>query len=109
MSNDVLRLEEIDQTQVALVGSKGASLGELARIDGIRAPRFVTTDAFRRIIASGPAIGEVLERLTQLDAGGGPAGLLLAAELRLNGVQALVLEKAPEPIRIVHALGLHEH
>ena len=31
----VLGLEEIDKTQVALVGGKGAQLGELSRIEGI--------------------------------------------------------------------------
>jgi rifampicin monooxygenase len=40
-------------------------------------------------------------------AGGGPTGLMLAGELRLHGVHALVLEKEAEPTRIVRALGLH--
>ncbi len=40
-------------------------------------------------------------------AGGGPTGLMLAAELRLHGVLALVLEKDAEPTRIVRSLGLH--
>jgi 2-polyprenyl-6-methoxyphenol hydroxylase-like FAD-dependent oxidoreductase len=40
-------------------------------------------------------------------AGGGPTGLLLAGELRLHGVYALVLEKEAEPARYVRALGLH--
>ena len=35
MGTDVLSLREIDQSQVALVGGKGAHLGELSRIDGI--------------------------------------------------------------------------
>ena len=38
--------------------------------------------------------------------GGGPAGLMLAGELRLHGVHALVLEKDAEPTRVVRALGL---
>ena len=42
-----------------------------------------------------------------LVAGGGPTGLLLAAELRLRGVQALVLERDTEPTPYVRALGLH--
>jgi 2-polyprenyl-6-methoxyphenol hydroxylase-like FAD-dependent oxidoreductase len=32
---------------------------------------------------------------------------MLASELRLQGVQALVLEKEMEPTRVVRALGLH--
>ncbi|HEY8113484.1 MAG TPA: rifampin monooxygenase [Actinomycetes bacterium] len=40
-------------------------------------------------------------------AGGGPTGVMLASELRLHGVDALVLEKEAEPTRVVRALGLH--
>jgi 2-polyprenyl-6-methoxyphenol hydroxylase-like FAD-dependent oxidoreductase len=40
-------------------------------------------------------------------AGGGPTGLMLAGELRLHGVDVVVLEKEPEPARHVRALGLH--
>ncbi|MFG2560998.1 rifampin monooxygenase [Streptomyces sp. NPDC048496] len=40
-------------------------------------------------------------------AGGGPTGLMLAGELRLHGVRALVLEKEAEPTGLSRALGLH--
>ncbi len=84
MGNDVLGFEEIDQTQVALVGGKGAGLGELARIDGVRVPRgfCVATDAFRRVMASASAIDEALDRLTQLDPGDRVGIRTRAAELR---------------------------
>ncbi|MFF8477066.1 rifampin monooxygenase [Streptomyces sp. NPDC015414] len=39
--------------------------------------------------------------------GGGPTGLMLAAELRLHDVRVRVLEKEPEPAAFVRALGLH--
>jgi rifampicin monooxygenase len=39
--------------------------------------------------------------------GGGPTGLMLASELRLQGVGALVLERDAEPTPYVRALGLH--
>ncbi|MBY8851204.1 FAD-dependent monooxygenase, partial [Saccharothrix sp. MB29] len=40
-------------------------------------------------------------------AGGGPTGLMLAAELRLWDVRVLVLEREAEPTQVVRALGLH--
>jgi rifampicin monooxygenase len=40
-------------------------------------------------------------------AGGGPAGVMLASELRLQGVHAPVLEMEAEPTRVARGLGLH--
>ncbi|MDG4784823.1 rifampin monooxygenase [Micromonospora sp. WMMD1102] len=39
--------------------------------------------------------------------GGGPTGMMLASELRLHGVDVLVLEKETEPPPFVRSLGLH--
>ncbi|SFK19486.1 FAD-dependent monooxygenase [Cellulomonas sp. KH9] len=39
--------------------------------------------------------------------GGGPTGMMLAAELRLHGVDVLVLERDAEPSPAVRSLGLH--
>jgi rifampicin monooxygenase len=40
-------------------------------------------------------------------AGGGPTGVMLAAELRLHGVHVVVLDKEAEPTKVVRSLGLH--
>lgn len=39
--------------------------------------------------------------------GGGPTGVMMAAELRLHGVHVVVLERDAEPTEVVRALGLH--
>jgi phosphoenolpyruvate synthase/pyruvate phosphate dikinase len=80
----VLGLEEIDTTQVAFVGGKGAHLGELSRIEGIRVPPgfCVTTDAFRRIMATVPWIDDQLDRLSGVDPDDRPAIRTLSAEVR---------------------------
>jgi rifampicin phosphotransferase len=86
----VLDLEEIDKTQVALAGGKGANLGELSRIEGIRVPAgfCVTTDAFRRVMATVPCIDEQLDRLSRLDSDDRQAIRALSAEIRrtLEGI-----------------------
>ncbi len=65
----VLDFQKIDQTQVAVVGGKGAHLAELSRIEGIRVPAgfCVTTDAFQRIMAEAPSINVRLDRLSRLE------------------------------------------
>jgi rifampicin phosphotransferase len=80
----VLGLQEIDQTQVAVVGGKGAQLGELSRIEGIQVPAgyCVTTDAFRRVMADAPSIDDRLDRLSRLNPDDREAVRALSAEIR---------------------------
>ncbi len=80
----VLGLEEIDRTQVALAGGKGANLGELTRLGGVRVPAgfCVTTDAFRRIMTAVPGIDDQLDRLACLDAGDRETIGRLSAQIR---------------------------
>ena len=80
----VLGFQEIDRTQVPFVGGKGAHLGELSRVEGIRVPAgfCVTTDAFRRIMAEAPSIDERLDRLSRLTPDDGEAIQALSAEIR---------------------------
>ena len=79
----VLDFQEIDHTQVAVVGGKGALLGELSRIEGgIPVPPglCVTTDAFQRIVAGAPSIADRLARLSRLEPEDGEAIRALSAE-----------------------------
>src|SRR5215218_8828504 len=84
MSCYVLDFQEIDRTQVAIVGGKGAHLGELSRIEGLRMPAgfCVTTDAFQRIMAEAPSIGDRLDRLSRLKADDREAIRAFSAEIR---------------------------
>jgi rifampicin phosphotransferase len=86
----VLGLQKIDQTQVAVVGGKGAQLGELSRIEGIHVPAgfCVTTDAFRRVMAQAPSIKDRLDRLARLNPDDREPVRTLSAEIRrtLEGI-----------------------
>ena len=86
----LLDFQEIDQTQIAIVGGKGAHLGELSRIEGLRVPPgfCVTTDAFRRIMAEAPSIDDLLDRLSRLTADDRETIRALSAEIRaiLEGI-----------------------
>jgi rifampicin phosphotransferase len=104
----VLGLEEIDKTQVVLAGGKGAQLGELSRIEGIRVPAgfCVTTDAFRRIMTTAPRIDDQLDRLSRLDPDDRQAIRTLSAEIRrtLEGI-AIPDDLAAAITRSVTRLG----
>ena len=80
----VLGLREIDRTQVAVAGGKGANLGELSRIEGIGVPDgfCVTTDAFERMMAEAPSIGDWLDQLSRLKPDDREAIPALSAEIR---------------------------
>src|SRR5260370_27734673 len=65
MSSFALGFQDIDKTKFMVVGGKGANLGELSRIDGIRVPEgfCVTTEAYKRIISQTPEFHALLEQL----------------------------------------------
>lgn len=80
----VLGFQEIDRSHVAVVGGKGAHLGELLRMTGIRVPAgfCVTTEAFRRIMAEAASINDQLDRLARLQPDDREAIRSLSAEIR---------------------------
>lgn len=84
MDQYVVDLREVDETQVAVVGGKGAHLGGLSQIEGIRVPGgfCVTTEAFRRIMAEEPSVDGLLDQLSRLDPDDREAVRTLSAEIR---------------------------
>jgi rifampicin phosphotransferase len=80
----VIGLHEIDRTKARLVGGKGANMGELARLEGVRVPAgfCVTTEAFQRIMATASSIGGLLDRLALLAAEDRDEIRALSGELR---------------------------
>jgi pyruvate,water dikinase len=97
----VLDLHRIDRTHLPLVGGKGAHLGELSRIEGIRVPPgfCVTTLAFRRILADAPSLEDRLDRLSRLEPDDREANRELSAEVRAT------LEAAPIPDDVAEAIS----
>ncbi len=71
MSSYVLGFEHIDRTKLAIVGGKGANLGELSRIEGISVPEgfCVSTEAYKKIIEENQELNQLLEQLSLLRPG----------------------------------------
>lgn len=80
----VLDLQEADRTRVAVVGGKGAHLGVLSRIEGVRVPAgfCVTTDAFRRIMAEVPSVDGLIDELSRVNPDDRDAIRTLSARIR---------------------------
>src|SRR5574338_149322 len=101
MDTSVLDLQHIDRSQVALAGGKGANLGELSRIHGVRVPPgfCVTTAAFRRIVAEARSIDGCLDRLSALEPDDRNAIRALSLEIRQ------ILEAIPIPDDLTAAIA----
>ncbi|APB71155.1 phosphoenolpyruvate synthase [Paenibacillus polymyxa] len=70
MSSLVLGFQEMEKTQLLLVGGKGLNLGELSKIEGIHVPEgfCVTTMGYQRAIEQKEMYYALLDRLTRLKA-----------------------------------------
>ncbi len=70
MSPLVLGFQEMDKTQLLLVGGKGLNLGELSKIQGIHVPEgfCVTTEGYQKAIEQNKTFQALLEQLTRLKA-----------------------------------------
>ncbi|MFI8260954.1 MULTISPECIES: rifamycin-inactivating phosphotransferase [unclassified Streptomyces] len=101
MEQYVVGLQDVDETQLAVVGGKGAHLGGLSRIEGVRVPGgfCVTTDAFRRIMAQAPSIGDLLDELSRADPDDREAVRTLSARIRRS------IEGTPLPGDLASAIA----
>jgi phosphoenolpyruvate synthase/pyruvate phosphate dikinase len=70
MSSYILGFHEIDKTNHAIVGGKGANLGELSRIEGIRVPDgfCISTEVYKEITKNSSAFHSLLDQLGILQA-----------------------------------------
>ncbi|KXY28050.1 phosphoenolpyruvate synthase [Bacillus cereus] len=68
MSSFVLDFQEIEKTQLFLVGGKGLNLGELTNIQGIQVPEgfCVTTVGYEKAIEQNEELQTLLQQLTKL-------------------------------------------
>lgn len=68
MSSFVLDFQEIEKTQLSLVGGKGLNLGELSNIQGIQVPEgfCVTTIGYEKAIEQNEVFQALLNQLTKL-------------------------------------------
>ncbi|MEU8614351.1 rifamycin-inactivating phosphotransferase [Actinoplanes sp. NPDC048791] len=101
----VLDLDRIDGTQGAVAGGKGAQLGALSRLDGVRVPAgfCVTTDAFRRVAK--PSIDDQLVQLSALDPDDRDGIRTLSAEIRRT-IEGIAI---PEALAADITRALAEH
>ncbi|MEC0240089.1 phosphoenolpyruvate synthase [Paenibacillus dokdonensis] len=68
MSSLVLGFQEIEKTQLLLVGGKGLNLGEISKIEGIHVPEgfCVTTVGYQQAVEQNETYQSLLNRLTML-------------------------------------------
>jgi phosphoenolpyruvate synthase/pyruvate phosphate dikinase len=68
MSSFVVGLQDIDKSELLVAGGKGANLGEISKIEGIRVPGgfCISAEAFKRTIGETSSIDELLDELSLL-------------------------------------------
>jgi rifampicin phosphotransferase len=103
MNSYLLSFSEIDKTKLALVGGKGANLGELGKIEGINVPPgfCISTEAFKRIITETPSMNELLDQLSLLTIADRKKIGALSSDIRKT------IEEIAIPQDILEELTLH--
>jgi len=100
MSSYVLGFQDIDTTKRMIVGGKGANLGELSKIEGIRVPHgfCLSTEAFTSIIGETSSINALLDQLSLLKVEDREKIGELSAEIRSVIDQVAIPEDIQEEI-----------
>lgn len=103
MNTYVLSFFAIDRTMVTIAGGKGANLGELSGIDGIRVPEgfCVTTEAYKKIIQDHPELSSLLDELALVKPGERRAIREISAKIRA------VIESISIPTDIAEEIVRH--
>ncbi|HYT28448.1 MAG TPA: phosphoenolpyruvate synthase [Ktedonobacteraceae bacterium] len=108
MSSYVLGFQDIDQTKRMVVGGKGANLGELSKMEGIRVPDgfCISTEAFKSIIGETPSMNALLDQLALLKVEDREKISELSGEIRrvIEGV-AIPQDMHEEITRLLTRLG----
>ena len=104
----ILSFQEIDKTKLALVGGKGAGLGELSKIKGVQVPMgfCITTEVYKELIGNNSAINLLLNQLTILKADNRKPISEISAKIRkLIGETAIPKSIENEIVRHLEQLG----
>ncbi|SHM19869.1 phosphoenolpyruvate synthase [Mucilaginibacter sp. OK098] len=96
----VLDFQEIDKSKLMLAGGKGANLGELSGIKGIRVPAgfCVTTDAYKKVTENNRELNGLLDELTHLKADERKNISEISAKIRTTIESAPISEDLAEEI-----------
>lgn len=95
MSTYVFGFQDLDKTKLRIAGGKGASLGELSRIEGIHVPEgfCISAEAFKRLMEASSSVKGMLERLSLLKVEDRDAIRELSAELR-GAIEGIAIPEA---------------
>jgi pyruvate,water dikinase len=98
-NSHLLGFQEIDKTKLTIVGGKGANLGELSKIEGIRVPDgfCISTEAFKKT-REDASVGEAIDRLSLLKAEDRDKIRELSAEIRSSIERTPISEDIAEEI-----------
>ena len=101
MTAYVLRLSDIDRGHIEDAGGKGANLGELTRVPGVRVSDgfVVTTPAYADVVGGSEEVAGLLEQLSRLSMGADDQLQVLSRRIRE------AIESLPIPADITEAIG----